>query len=237
MAALVQSFFTAFVLTETAANENPLSEMITDTLPGEAPSIPRTQTEYGMGPGSMVHLKPGEDVKLGNPNVPTTGFEMFVHTICELIGASLELPSDILLKKFDRSYSASRGALLEAWEAFRMRRAWFVDDFCQPIYEIWLSEAVATGRITAPGFFSDPLIRAAWCGASWIGPVQGQLDPVKEVTANKLAVEQGFKTRSQVTAEMGGDWNTNMEQLAIENELIHATREKDVAPGPKEKDL
>lgn len=45
-----------------------------------------------------------------------------------------------------------------------MRREWFANDFCKPIYEIWLSEAVALGRIQAPGFFSDPLIRAAWLG-------------------------------------------------------------------------
>ena len=56
-----------------------------------------------------------------------------------------------------------------------MRRAWFVSDFCQPVYEMWLSEAVALGRVKAPSFFSDPLIRSAWCNARWIGPIQGSL--------------------------------------------------------------
>lgn len=63
----------------------------------------------------------------------------------------------MLIKEFNSSYSASRGALLEAWEAFKMRRKWFVDDFCQPVYEMFLAEAVALGRINAPGFFTDPL--------------------------------------------------------------------------------
>ena len=102
-----------------------------------------------------------------------------MKTISRTVGAALEMPYEVLLKEFTSSYSASRGALLEAWEAFRMRRSWLVEAFCRPVYERWLTEAVAVGRVQAPGFFADPLLRSAWCGAQWIGPVQGQLDPKK----------------------------------------------------------
>ncbi len=71
----------------------------------------------------------------------------------------MEIPRDLLLKEFNASYSASRAALMEAWDTFRMYRNWFVDDFCNPVYEMWLSEAVASGRVSAPGFFADPLVR------------------------------------------------------------------------------
>ena len=46
--------------------------------------------------------------------------------------------------------------MLEAWEAFKMRRKWFVDDFCQPVYEMFLAEAVALGRINAPRLLHGP---------------------------------------------------------------------------------
>lgn len=115
-----------------------------------------------------------------------------------------------------------------------MRRKWFVDDFCQPIYEVWLAEAVARGRINAPGFFTDPLIRAAWCGARWIGPVQGSLDPLKEVKAAVLQIQHGIKTHEQITRETGGgDWNENVEQLVIENEKLAAAG---IAPSTIEVD-
>lgn len=98
-----------------------------------------------------------------------------------------------------------------------MRRTWLVNQFCQPVYETWLSEAVATGRISAPGFFTDPALRAAWCKAQWLGPVQAQLDPVKEVKAAILSVQHGFKTHEQITRELsGGDWHENMERLKEE---------------------
>lgn len=223
MAALIQSFFTAWIKTKTDPATIPFNEAGDDVVePGGEPfNLSKSENEYEMGPGTINHLEEDEDIVFGNPNIPTSGFKSFVDTICELIGAALEIPKDILLKNFNSSYSASRGALLHAWEAFKMRRKWFVDDFCQPVYEIWLSEAVATGRIKAPGFFTDPLIRAAWCGATWIGPAQGQLDPTKEAKAAIINVDRGFKTHEQVTVEMdGGDWEDNVEQLARENELL-----------------
>lgn len=229
MAALVQSFFTAWITTDTDQSEVPINEVGAGDIagvPGVNPyedNASENPNEYEMGPGTVTHLAENENIVFGNPNIPTAGFDTFVKAICRQVGAALELPYDVLIKEFNSSYSASRGALLEAWEAFKMKRIWFVDDFCQPIYEIWLAEAVALGRIKAPGFFDDPLIRAAWCGAHWIGPVQGQLDPQKEANAAITLIDRGIKTHDQVTREMGGgDWTANAEQLARENEMLAA---------------
>ena len=191
---------------------------------GEVPVRPRTNPdELDMGPGTLQTLKEDEDIKFGNPNMPVPGFDAFVKTFCKLVGAGLGTPYDVLVKEYNSSYSAARAALLDAWEDIRMRRKWFTDDFCQPAYENWLAEAVARGRIKAPGFFDDPLIRAAWCGARWIGPVQGSIDPLKEAQAAVLQIQHALKTHEQVTREMsGGDWDANVEQLAAENEKLTA---------------
>lgn len=233
MAALVQSFFTAWIITETDSVDIPVNEV--DEIVDDDGNVIQTNlregvdenpNEYGMDSGTVTHLQPGEDIKFGNPNIPTAGFETFVKTLCKIIGAGLDIPYDVLIKEYNASYSASRAALLEAWEGFKMRRSWFVDDFCQPTYEMWLSEAVAIGRIEAPGFFDDPVIRRAWCKAKWVGPVQGQLDPKKEAEAAKILVDNGWKTNEQVTRELGGgDWNQNIEQLGIENNLLRKAKE------------
>ena len=102
-----------------------------------------------------------------------------------------------------------------------MRREWLGDDFCRPLYEIWMSEAVARGRIYAPGFFDNPVIHAAYLGSEWLGPSQGQLDPVKEITAEILACSEGFSTHEQSTIRLnGGQWDSNVEQLQRENEKL-----------------
>lgn len=237
MAALVQTFFTAWITTNSDASDIPFNEVGTgdiEGLPGEYPagqpdSVSRSDSEYEMGPATVNHLESGEQIHFGNPNIPTASFESFFKTMCKLIGAALEIPYDVLIKEFNSSYSAAKGALEEAWEAFKMRRVWLVDDFCQPTYEAWLSEAVAIGRIKAPGFFTDPLIRAAWCGAHWDGPAQTHLDPLKEARANEVAVDRGWKSNEQVTREFyGGNWQENAEIVNQENRMSPAVRG---APG------
>lgn len=184
MAALVQSFFTAWIQTETNPAAVPFGEVGAGDIAGVPSSNPddtnpednisNDPNEYEMGPGTVAHLAPGETIAFGNPNIPTAGFETFVKTLCRLVGSALELPYDVLVKEFNSSYSASRGALLEAWEAFKMRRAWLVEDFCQPVYELFIAEAVALGRIKAPGF---SLTR--WCGRP--GAVRGGSGPSRDL--------------------------------------------------------
>lgn len=220
MAAVVESFFTAFIKTNAGANDMPYNE-----VGSSLPEVSRDPNEYEMGPGQINMMEPGEDVTFADPKRPSSGFNTFMQAICAQVGAALEIPADLLLKSFNASYSASRAALLEAWKAFKMRREWFVADFCTPVYEIWMAEAVARGRISAPGFFMDPAIRAAYLEAEWIGPSQGQLDPVKEITAEVLACNEGFSTREQSTMKLnGGEWNANMDQIARENEKLAAVR-------------
>lgn len=226
-AAVVQSFFTAFV--ETDANTldgNPFNE-VGDGQPGNEDNESYDPSEYEMGPGNTVVMNPGEKVVFADPTRPASGFENFFKAVCKQIGAALEIPAELLLKEFTASYSASRGALLEAWKSFKMYREWFARDFCKPVYEIWLSEAIARGRINAPGFFNDPLLHYAWLGSEWIGPSQGQLDPEKEVRAEILAVQHGFTTHEAATARLNGsNWYTNMDQLEMEYQKMQILKDK-----------
>lgn len=233
MAAVVESFFTAFIKTEadTDMSGMPFNE-IGDGQPGNEDELSYDPNEYELGPGVINVMNPGESVEFADPKRPAAGFENFFKAVCKQCGAALEIPADLLMKEFNASYSASRAALMEAWKSFKMYRQWFISGFCKPVYEIWLSEAVARGRINAPGFFDDPLIREAWLGSEWIGPSQGQLDPIKEVNAEILAVQHGFTTHEAATARLNGsDWDSNMDQLEMERQKCM----NDVStPAPKQ---
>lgn len=219
MAAMVQSFFTIFITTEGNNAENPFNEVGGgDGVSGEVSKDPN---EIEMGNGTVNFLEPGESVNAVQPTHPHTGFDGFIRALCEQVGAALEIPADLLLMSFNSSYSASRAALLEAWKGFRMRREWLADDFCKPVYEIWLTEAVARGRISAPGFLTDPIIRQAYLGSEWIGPSQGQLDPTKEVAAAVSAIENGLSTREAEAVKLNGsEYARNVDKLTVENEQL-----------------
>lgn len=217
VAAVVSGMFTVFIEKEEASSDEAIGSMI----PEEEQIDAEDETSVELGPGAVMDLNPGEKVHDSNPGRPNSNFSMFVEAICQQIGASLEIPYELLVKRFNASYTASKGALEEAWKMFRMYRAWLATDFCQPIYEEWFAEAVAKKRIDAPGFFADPLIKKAYCKAEWNGPAKGMLDPVKEVTAAEKRVANGFSTRSSETMEMtGGDFYTNADQLKSEEKKL-----------------
>ncbi|GAV24798.1 phage portal protein [Carboxydothermus islandicus] len=224
MAAVISGMLTVFITSNTP--ETPLGE----SIPLEQQIDTADQNSYELGNGAIIALAPGEDVKEVNPNRPNTAFDSFVTSMCRQIGAALEIPHELLIKHFTASYSASRAALLEAWKAFKMRRTWLAAKFCQPIYEEFLIEAVARGRIKAPGFFDDPVIRMAYSGAEWYGPSQGQIDPLKEVNAAALRVKEGFSTRAREAAELtGSDFERIVRQRAREERMM---REGGLTGGP-----
>lgn len=231
-AALVESFFTAFIKTDSGdPTDIPFNE-VGDGQSGDD-SVSYDPNEYELGPGTVNVMNPGEDVVFADPKRPANGFDGFVKTIAKQIGAALEIPYDLLLKEFNASYSASRAALLEAWKSFKMYRQWFSTDFCQPVYELWMCEAVARGRIAAPGFWNDPLIREAWLKTEWIGPSQGQLDPIKEVNAEILAVANGFTTHEDAAVRLNGsDWNSNVEKLEREQKKMQSIKPQEPAKVP-----
>lgn len=149
---------------------------------------------------------------------------MFTNATIRLIGAGLEIPPEVMMKQFTTSYSAARGALNEFWRTCSMQRDWFTDDFCQPVYEEWFAEAVARGRIHAPGFFTDPARRKAYTACAWNGPARTNLNPVQEVDAAIKRVDAGFSTAQEETAQMtGGDYNRN-----IKLHMTEAKRKREV---------
>ena len=208
-AAVISSFFTVFIKSE-AGEGLDLTGMAGET--GSKPS----DDDYKLGPASILDMGVDEDVEFANPTRPNQAFDPFVLSVLRQVGVALELPFEILIKHFTSSYSAAQAALLEAWRFFMNKRQWLVDNLCNPIYEIWLTEAVANGRVSAPGFLTDPLIRAAYLGADWVGPPRGHIDPVKQNKADGYAEDRSWKTGAQNTQERGGNWERNHKQRVKE---------------------
>lgn len=230
VAAVVNACFTITTTVDPASGNarSPLAATSDDA--GPASDLQRVDVDFE--PGMVIEgFAPNEGVKSFEPGRPNDQFDPFVQAVLRQIGVALEIPYEVLIKHFTASYSAARAALLEAWRYFRQRRAWFASALCQPVWEAFLTEAVARGRLDAPGFFTDPVIRRAWCGAQWIGPTPGQIDPEKEGKAAEIHKAHGWKTDTQITAELnGGDWDRNVVQRGREERL---RRTHGLPPSPQ----
>lgn len=195
----------------------------------EASDLARVDIDFEAGL-VIEGFRPNESIEGFTTSRPNPQFEAFVQAVVRQLGVALELPYEVLIKHFTASYSAARAALLEAWRVFRVRRAHVASSFCQPVYEAFLTEAVAIGRLKAPGFFADPMILKAWAGAQWIGPSPGQIDPEKEARANEIAVDRAWKTDDQVTAETTGeDWEVNVK---VRGREVRQREAEGLAPPP-----
>lgn len=223
VAAVVSGVFAVFIKTNSVDGETGEDDYDSDD---------EYERELSLGNGTISYLDKDQDITVANPGRPNQNFDGFVNSIVRQIGASLEIPSELLMKHFDASYSASRGALLEAWKMFKMHRKWFTNDFCQPIYEKWLSEAVAKGHVDAPGFFTDPIIKKAYCKAEWYGDSNGQLDPLKEVRASVERVKSGLSSYTKEAQELTGtDFNDNIDSLKKEQASLNEVFQTEKPPN------
>lgn len=165
----------------------------------------------------LISMFPGDKVSSFDPARPNAGYDPFVNSVFKQIGVALELPYEVLTKSFQSSYSAARAALLQAQQFFNGRRTWLADNFCQPVYAAFIDEQVAAGRLAAPGYFADPLIRSAYLGAEWIGDAPGHIDESKAVAAAMARIEGGLSTRKrEIAALTGEDSDKVRRQLAKE---------------------
>lgn len=217
MAAVISGFFTVFIESEHGGGGN---APFTYSNMGDETGQTGSDKDMKLGNGLIMELNPGEKIHDSNPGRPNANFDPFVMAILRQIGCGLEIPFEILIKHFTASYSAARAALLEFWAYVKSERQWLVENFLQIVFEIWMYEAVASGRISAPGFFADAGIRKAYCGCVFVGPAKGQINEQNEVKAAVERVNAGLSTLAHETTELTGqDWERNHKQQAKEKKM------------------
>ena len=93
------------------------------------------------------------------------------------------------------------------------------------------------GRISAPGYFQNEMIRKAYQGSpynQWTGPTRPAIDELKEARANALYNSIGTQSLQEITSKTTGrSWRKVNEQISREHKLrIEAGLETEVdIPG------
>lgn len=219
--AIVNSMIAAFI--ESPINAEQLLEVFGGPAGDRAVGYKRYSGERAaweskLDGGAVIPLFPGDKVTSFTPSRPNDIFGSFVETIAREIGVATGMPYELVMKDFSKtSYASVRAALMEAWRFFAGRRKWICDNWLQPVYELWLEEAINRGMVAAPGFYAQ---RAAYCESQWIGPAKGYVDPVREAQAAEDRMRIGVSTLEREAAEQGADWEDLLEQRAHELEVM-----------------
>jgi lambda family phage portal protein len=177
--------------------------------------------EVKLNIGSIIGLPEGKRISVAESKRPSPNFDPFFLAIANQIGLGLGLPGQVVLKLYNSSYSAARAALEDAWCYFLTRRTWLVKMLCQPVYEQVIAEAVAYGRLSMPGFFSSPEIRAAWTGATWLGDAKPVIDETKAVKAAIDRIEAKISTIDEESRQLTGTpFEDKLPQILRERKLL-----------------
>ena len=122
------------------------------------------------------------------------------------------------------NYSSSREQQVE----FRRRtdqvqHLVIVFQMCRPIWQRWFDAAVLAGAIPVQpkDYVRDP---AAFTVAKWIPPKWDWVDPLKDRKAEQVAVQEGWKARSDVIEAEGEDPEAT-------DARIQADRKREIALG------
>nr|VFK12804.1 MAG: phage portal protein, lambda family [Candidatus Kentron sp. LFY] len=178
----------------------------------------------------IPHLYPGEKFRMVSSEHPGPQFAEFEKSVIRHLAAGMGVSYEQLARDYsETNYSGARAGMLEAWKFFASRRQFIGQNFARQVYALWLEEAMDKGDVElpkgAPDFYTA---KTAWCGCRWIGPGKGHIDPLKEVKADVLEMENGFKTLEDACAERGVDWEENLEQMAREKQRM---RELGIEPN------
>jgi lambda family phage portal protein len=223
MAAVVNSMYAFFVEQLVDQPNSPLPG-IYGNVTGANRNFRDATDKFELAKGAVNILRPGETVKDFTPGRPNSNYKSFVDSIYEEIGASVELPKEVMLSNFQSSYSAARAALEEAWQKFYGIREVLINYFCQPIYEMFILEQLSLGNLNLPGYYEDEKKRNEYARATWVGSKKISLDPYKEMKAREIALELGLTNREILSQEDGRDFDELVEQKLREDKMLAASK-------------
>ncbi|MFK7822777.1 MAG: phage portal protein [Oligoflexales bacterium] len=213
-AALFQAFI-AFVTKTKEGDDVLVDDGFVSSSDPEKTMIPRE-----LKPFTNIHIGTDEDVKTLEMNRPNKNFEAFFAPMMKIVGAQLQIPAQVILMAFDASYTASMAALERAFEVFKIKRKRLVSQFHRHVWSWFWDESVARGYLHAPGYWSDPLIRAAFQGAMWVGDPCIQLDRWKAAKAARELHDLGIVSKKTLTQMLtGNNYERVVAQRAKEREL------------------
>ena len=167
-----------------------------------------------MQPGMIFdNLLPGEEIGMIDSNRPNAMLEQFRNSQLRAVAAGTATGFSSISKDYNGTYSAQRQELVEQSIHYAVMREYFTQRCVRPIWERFVEMAVLSAQLEVPEAEINPLSLKK---ASFQGPTMPWIDPQKEVTAEEKAVQAGFKSRSQVIRERGGNPQDVFEQIKQE---------------------
>jgi lambda family phage portal protein len=176
--------------------------------------------DVAMEPGATVTLEYGQDVKFAEPADVGGNYEAFQKR--QLLKGSAGFLSTYHGMTGDTggaSFSSMRADQLRYKRRIEpMQHHILVFQFCRRVWNAWMDAAVGAGAIDGLKAAEYTATPNAFKACKWTPPKWDWVDPLKDITAEKLAVDAGFKARQDVVSAQGEDVEAVDERIKQDQE-------------------
>lgn len=161
-------------------------------------------------------------------------YSVNVNAICATIG----IPPEVALSKYDSNFSSARAAIKDWEHTIITDRTKFSQQFYQKIFNFWLDVEVLKNNVQAPGYLNammskDEEVLQSYRNARFVGANVPHIDPLKEVNAERAKLGESGKHLPLTTAEAstealnGGEYDSNVVKYSEE---LKKSRELEIEP-------
>ncbi len=170
----------------------------------------------------VAHTGPGEELKFHTAATPGSNYIPFSQNLQREMARRLGVTFEsFAMDHSNATYSSVRMGISSIWPIVTRRRQRIAAPFAQAVYEAWIEEAIAMGRIPLKGglsAFNANKQRIVW--AEWQGPAAPSADDYKAAMAAKVRLELGMSSLADECGLLGRDWEENVIQIGREIALL-----------------
>lgn len=174
--------------------------------------VPFTEAE----PGQFGALPPGYDFKSFDPDYPHANYASFVKEHKRDVATGFGVAYNSLANDLEGvNFSSIRSGTLEERDNWMLIQRWLIGQFLDPVYAGWLDNALLSGAITMPNGSALPAAkRAKFMAHEFQGRRWQWVDPLKDINAAVVAIENGLASPYTVIAQQGLDAEDVLDDIA-----------------------
>ena len=161
-------------------------------------------------PGMIKELNAGDEVQVVNPTGQSADATTFTKMQQRLVGAGQGLSYEATSRDMsETNYASARQGMIEDDMTYEEEEEAIIA-ILDEIYESFVISCVLAGTVQIADFWEN---KENYLDHEWIKAPKRWIDPAKESTATKTAMQTGQKTFKQIAAENGSDWKTMIDDM------------------------
>lgn len=178
----------------------------------DAAGMPFTEAD----PGQFGMLPAGYDFKSFDPDYPHANYAAFVKEHKRDVASGFGVAYNTLANDLEGvNFSSIRSGTLEERDNWMVVQSEFIDSLLDVVHERWLDNALLSGALTMPNGSALPAAkRQKFLAHEFQGRRWQWVDPLKDVQASALAVENGFASPYTIAAQQGLDAEDVLDDIA-----------------------